>query len=149
VTVFLGTPVHAPAGVGNLRGEQSFPAAARTALADTQLRRNLGTATATIRTKRAAAVAEVPDWEQLRLAGSALKADVLARLPELLELLEQEVPRPDRLIEVVLPYANGALVSRVHDEGEVLVEEHLDEGTRMQARVRPDLAAELEAYAVA
>jgi GTP-binding protein HflX len=49
----------------------------------------------------------------------------------------------------VLPYANGALVSRVHDEGEVLLEEHLDEGTRMQARVHPDLAAELEAYAVA
>jgi GTP-binding protein HflX len=67
-------------------------------------------------------------------------------LPELLELLEQEVPRPDRLVEVVLPYSAGALVSRVHDEGEVLVEEHLDTGTRMQARVRPDLAAELANY---
>ena len=70
-------------------------------------------------------------------------------LPELLELLEQEVPRPDRLVEVVLPYAEGALVSRVHDNGEVLVEEHLEQGTRMRARVRPDLAAELEAYVVA
>jgi GTP-binding protein HflX len=68
-------------------------------------------------------------------------------LPQLLSLLEQEVPRPDRLVQVVLPYAEGALVSRVHDEGEVLLEEHLDTGTRMQARVRPDLAAELENYA--
>ncbi len=70
-------------------------------------------------------------------------------LPQLLELLESEVPRPDRLVEVVLPYSAGSLVSRVHDEGEVLLEEHLGEGTRLQARVRPDLAAELAAYALA
>lgn len=84
--VFLGQP-----GVGNLRGEQSFPAAARTALADPQLRHNLGHATGTIRAKRLAAVAECDDWEQLRAAGSALKQDVLARLPELLEELEANV----------------------------------------------------------
>ena len=36
-------------------------------------------------------MAECPDWEQLRSAGSALKQDVLARLPELLEELEANV----------------------------------------------------------
>ncbi|WP_313673934.1 lactate utilization protein B [Mycolicibacterium sp.] len=77
--------------MSNLRGEQSFPKAARTALADTQMRHNVGHATRSIRAKRAAAVAECPDWEQLRLAGSALKQDVLARLPELLEQLERKV----------------------------------------------------------
>lgn len=84
--VFLGQP-----GVGNLRGEQSFPAAARKALLDPQLRHNLGHATGTIRAKRLAAIAECDDWEQLRAAGSALKQDVLARLPELLEELEANV----------------------------------------------------------
>jgi L-lactate dehydrogenase complex protein LldF len=84
--VFLGQP-----GVGNLRGDRSFPAAARAAVADAQLRRNIGHATTTIRAKRLAAVAECDDWEQLRAAGSALKQDVLARLPELLEQLEQNV----------------------------------------------------------
>ncbi|MUL63085.1 iron-sulfur cluster-binding protein [Mycobacterium sp. CBMA 234] len=84
--VFLGHP-----GVGNLRGEQSFPAAARAAVADSQLRRNIGHATGTIRAKRLAAVAECDDWEQLRVAGSAVKQDVLARLPELLEELERNV----------------------------------------------------------
>jgi L-lactate dehydrogenase complex protein LldF len=84
--VFLGQP-----GVGNLRGDQSFPAAARSAVADAQLRRNIGRATGTIRTKRLAAVAECDDWQQLRAAGSALKQDVLARLPELLEQLEANV----------------------------------------------------------
>lgn len=88
---FLGMPATAPGGVGQLRGEEPFPAAARRALADAQLRRNLGHATATIRAKSGAVIAEVPDWEQLRAAGSAIKADVLARLPELLEQLEARV----------------------------------------------------------
>ncbi len=87
----LGMPVHAPAGVGHLRGTRSFPEAARGELANTQLRRNLGAATATIRAKRQAVVDEVDDWEQLREAGSALKADVMARLPELLVQLEEQV----------------------------------------------------------
>src|SRR4029078_3721304 len=38
-----------------------------------------------------AAVSECADWEQLRLAGSALKQDVMARLPELLEQLQRNV----------------------------------------------------------
>jgi L-lactate dehydrogenase complex protein LldF len=77
--------------LGTLRGDLPFPVAARKALGDAQLRRNLGHATATIRAKRAAVVAELPDWEALRDAGSAIKADVLARLPELLDQLEHEV----------------------------------------------------------
>ena len=68
-----------------------FPAAAREALADTQLRRNLGHATRTIRDKRAGVVGEVGDWEQLREAGQAIKDEALARLPELLEQLEASV----------------------------------------------------------
>ncbi|MCH6168720.1 LutB/LldF family L-lactate oxidation iron-sulfur protein [Pseudonocardia alaniniphila] len=84
-------PAVAPRGVGHLRGEQSFPAAARTALADSQLRRNLGHATRTIRTKRASVVAELDDWEQLRLAGEALKTATMARLDEHLERLEKAV----------------------------------------------------------
>jgi L-lactate dehydrogenase complex protein LldF len=86
MTTFLGTP-----GIGNLRGAEPFPRAARRALGDTQMRRNVGHATHTIRAKRLAAVSECADWEQLRLAGSALKQDVMARLPELLEQLERNV----------------------------------------------------------
>jgi L-lactate dehydrogenase complex protein LldF len=68
-----------------------FPRAARVALADSQLRRNVGKATSTIRDKRAAVVAELPDWEQLRDAGAAIKARALATLPEQLERLETSV----------------------------------------------------------
>src|ERR1019366_1367200 len=70
-----------------------FPQAARTALADTQLRRNLGKATTTIRSKRAAVVGELPDWEELRSAGSAIKANVLGHLDDFLLQLEASVQR--------------------------------------------------------
>ncbi|MEU8299899.1 LutB/LldF family L-lactate oxidation iron-sulfur protein [Micromonospora sp. NPDC048909] len=84
-------PATAPRGVGHLRGDEPFPVAARRALADPQLRRNLGHATTTIRAKSGAVIGEMPDWERLRAAGSAIKADVMARLPELLEQLEAAV----------------------------------------------------------
>ena len=65
MTTFLGTP-------SPLRSGDPFPKAAKAAVADAQLRRNLGHATATIRAKRAAVVGEVADWEALRDSGSAI-----------------------------------------------------------------------------
>ncbi len=90
MSTFLGLPT-APAGVGHLRGSEPFPVAARRALADTQLRRNLAKATSTIRAKRARVVAELPDWEELREAGRAIKAHTLAHLDTYLEQLESQV----------------------------------------------------------
>ena len=63
---------------------ESFPQAAKRELADVQLRANLRGATDTIQAKRARVVGELPDWEELREAGRAIKADVLARLDEYL-----------------------------------------------------------------
>lgn len=74
-----------------LRGTQPFPKAAQHELGNEQLRHNLRHATHTIRDKRLHAVGEMPDWEQLRETGEALKQEVLQRLPELLEELERNV----------------------------------------------------------
>ncbi|HEX4520522.1 MAG TPA: LutB/LldF family L-lactate oxidation iron-sulfur protein [Gaiellaceae bacterium] len=68
-----------------------FPAAARDALADRQLRANMQNATTTIREKRARVVSELPDWEELRSAGSAIKVDVLANLDRYLLQFEEAV----------------------------------------------------------
>jgi L-lactate dehydrogenase complex protein LldF len=68
-----------------------FPAAARAALADSQLRSNLAHATSTIRRKRSAVVAELPEWEDLRLAGAALKDEVLHDLERHLVGLEESL----------------------------------------------------------
>jgi L-lactate dehydrogenase complex protein LldF len=69
----------------------SFPEAAKPALADAQLRRNLGRATRHIRARRAEMVGELPDWEQLRQAGAAIKDRTLRHLDEHLEALEAAV----------------------------------------------------------
>jgi L-lactate dehydrogenase complex protein LldF len=70
---------------------EPFPEAARRELANAQLRANLRNATGTIRAKRARVVAELPDWEELREAGRAIKAGVLARLDEHLLQFEAAV----------------------------------------------------------
>jgi L-lactate dehydrogenase complex protein LldF len=67
-----------------------FPAAAKIQLAKPQLRANLRHATHTIRDKRLRVVGELDDWEQLREAGRAIKADVQRRLPELLVQFEEK-----------------------------------------------------------
>ncbi|MCC5696979.1 hypothetical protein LH612_27870 [Klebsiella pneumoniae] len=50
-------------------------------------------------------------------------------------------------MDVLVPYSRGELVSRVHAEGEVLDAEHTPEGTRLRAKVRPDLAGVLRPFA--
>ncbi|WP_296103470.1 LutB/LldF family L-lactate oxidation iron-sulfur protein [uncultured Corynebacterium sp.] len=94
MTISLGMPTMpptAPDGVGNLRGTERFPQAARHDLKNSVQRHNLRMATHTIRDKRARVVAEIDDWQQLRDAGSAIKRDVMARMPELLEQFEEAV----------------------------------------------------------
>jgi iron-sulfur cluster protein len=68
-----------------------FPAAAREALGDSQLRANLARATSTIRDKRAGVVGELPDWEELRASGAAIKDSALLRLDSMLEQLDSSV----------------------------------------------------------
>jgi L-lactate dehydrogenase complex protein LldF len=70
---------------------ETFPDAARHELADVQLRTNLRKATDTIREKRERVTGEVPDWQALRAAGSAIKVDVLANLEEYLLQFEAGV----------------------------------------------------------
>ena len=70
-----------------------FPDAARGELANAQMRRNLRGATDTIRAKRGRVVAELPDWEQLRVAGETIKRRALRHLGSYLEELEASVVR--------------------------------------------------------
>ena len=70
-------------------------------------------------------------------------------IDELRALIGRELPRPAVAVEVLLPYDRGDLVSRVHDEAELLELDHTPEGTRLRALVTSALATELSAYAVA
>lgn len=70
---------------------EDFPFAAKRAVADSQLRRNIRKATQTIRGKRRVRVGEVEDWEGLRERGRAIKAHTLANLDTYLVQLEEKV----------------------------------------------------------
>jgi L-lactate dehydrogenase complex protein LldF len=101
-----------------------FPAAARVALADAQLRRNLGKATTTIRAKRERAVHELPDWQALRDAGEAIKARAMATLPEQLERFEAAVTRAGGTVHWARDGAEAnaivARIAREHGTDEVI-----------------------------
>ena len=92
--VSLGTPTtppHAPLEPGHFREYEKFQKNAKHELNNSTQRRNLHHATTQIRLKRQGVVDELDDWQQLREAGSTIKRDTLARLPELLEQFEENV----------------------------------------------------------
>ncbi|MGH2701006.1 MAG: lactate utilization protein B [Actinomycetota bacterium] len=68
-----------------------FQDAAPAALADPVLRSNLNRATSTIRARRSAVTAELPQWELLREAGRVIKEQTLRHLDLYLEQLEDAV----------------------------------------------------------
>lgn len=67
-------------------------------------------------------------------------------IPELLAAIERLLPDPAVEIDVVVPYHRGDLVSIMHQNGRVLSQEHVAEGTRVHALVNPDLAGRLAKY---
>jgi iron-sulfur cluster protein len=105
-------------------GMPKFPIAAKAALEDTQLRRNLAHATATIRDKRARVVAEVDNWEELRLAGAAIKDAALFSLDTQLVHLEERLTAAGATVRWARDAAEAcaivAEVAKAHDIDEVV-----------------------------
>jgi L-lactate dehydrogenase complex protein LldF len=120
-------------------GMPKFPVAARAALQNSVQRRNLAHATGIIRTKRAAVVGELDNWEQLRLAAEVIKDRALLRLDEHLEAFEANAT------------AAGAVVHWARDAEEAnrivvgLVEGALDPGDlREVVKVKSMATQEIE-----
>lgn len=75
----------------------------------------------------------------------AVSAVTGAGIENLLHSIDSRLPRPSVTVDLVVPYARGDLVARVHQDGEILTEEYIVDGTRLKALVDPALAAELTA----
>ncbi|HZK04847.1 MAG TPA: GTPase HflX [Actinomycetaceae bacterium] len=78
----------------------------------------------------------------------AVSARTGAGLDALREEIARLLPRPSVGVDVVVPYSRGDLVARMHDTGEIDVEEHEANGTHMVGRADAALAAELERVSV-
>jgi GTP-binding protein HflX len=66
-------------------------------------------------------------------------------IDELLDMVTQELPRPMILVEATIPYSRGDLINRIHMSGELLAEEHRDDGTFIRARLDAALANQITA----
>jgi GTPase len=87
------------------------------------------------------------DIEGLRLAepkSVVVSARTGEGIDKLLAELDELLPRRQREITVTVPYDRGDLVSRAHQEGEVLEVRHGADGTELTARVPLGLAVVLE-----
>src|SRR4051812_32747168 len=97
-----------------IRPTVRFEEAAKVALANTQLRRNMARATQTIRGKRAAVVDELPDWQELREAGRAIKERTLRHLDAYLQELQASVERAGGRVHWARDAAEAnAIVARI------------------------------------
>ena len=84
--------------------------------------------------------------EKHSIAVSARTGEGIA---ELRELIARELPKPDIEVEALVPYDRGDLLSKIHEEGEILESEHVEDGTRVRARVTPSVEADLSDFVVA
>ena len=68
---------------------------------------------------------------------------------DLVAALAGALPELHHEVRAVVPYDRGDLVSRVHEEGRILAQEHTADGTDLHAWVPEQLAGKLRAYAYA
>ena len=66
-----------------------------------------------------------------------------AGIDDLVTRIAEVLPRLDVEVDVEVPYAHAALVSRAYVEGQVLSADHTETGTRLRARVSEQLAQAL------
>ncbi len=88
-------------------------------------------------------IAEIRSRERSTMVVSARTG---AGLTQLRARIEELLPRPEVDVTVLVPYDRGDLVNRIHQDGTILHQEHTPEGTRLLARVMPNLAAELSPF---
>jgi len=75
------------------RTASAFPMAAKAAMSDGQMRKNVRHATEVIQAKRARVVAEMPDWQELREAGKQIRQHTMLYLDVYLEQFEDNCSR--------------------------------------------------------
>src|SRR5918993_5272347 len=106
--------------VGDAARAPDFPAAAKRALGDAQLRRNVRHATDVIRGKRSLVVGEKEDWQELREAGRQIKAHVMAHLDTYLLQFEENCRRAGGQVHWAADAdeANRIIVELIQSRGE-------------------------------
>ena len=69
-------------------------------------------------------------------------------IDKLLEAVEQALPEKMKQVRLLLPFSQAGLAARIRREGEVLTEEYVAEGLRIDASIPPSLSALVEAFEI-
>jgi L-lactate dehydrogenase complex protein LldF len=124
--------------VGDAASAPEFAVAAKHALGDAQLRRNVRHATDVIRGKRSLVVGEKEDWQELREAGRQIKAHVMAHLDTYLLQFEENCRRAGGQVHWAADAdeANRIIVEIIRSRGEsevIKVKTMTSDETRLNA----------------
>jgi GTP-binding protein HflX len=65
-------------------------------------------------------------------------------LENLINAIEVALPKPKVEINTIIPFSRGDLVSAIHEQGDIISEEYLPEGTKLHAMVGGALARKIE-----
>ena len=65
-------------------------------------------------------------------------------IDKLVEAIEAGLPIPSQRVDVVIPYARGDLMDKIHHNGTIGLIDHTADGTHVVAHLHPALAAEVE-----
>ena len=74
----------------------------------------------------------------------AISASTGYGIENLIRAVEAALPKPKVEIKAIIPFSRGDLVSAVHEQGEIISEEYLPEGTKLHAMVGGALARKIE-----
>ena len=96
----------------------------------------------------AAAEADLGRLEYLFPQGTAVSARYGTGLAGLRELIVSYLARGSALLELLVPYRNGSALARLRRDGEVLKENHSEEGTRVSVRLPPAAAGRYREYEI-
>ena len=90
--------------------------------------------------------ADLPDADPSKLLGAIpISAKTGEGLDELLECIRLELRGVSRPMKVVIPYAQGGLLARIHRDGQVLSEEYAADGIEVCAMADEQLFGQLAA----
>lgn len=90
----------------------------------------------------------IDDDQQLLLRGLEPNAVFVSAktgegIEELQRVIADLIPEPDIEVTAVIPYDHGELISQIHQNGQVIDTDYVESGTRIHARVSPELAARI------
>ena len=87
----------------------------------------------------------IPYGAEAVLRISALEQEGVQKV---LEAVDAQLDKMDTVVEILLPYAQGGLISALHEGGQILEEEYRDDGIYLKARLKDRYLQMAEKYRI-